>query len=973
MAIVPNGVDSEVFRPGPAGERVPGRIVFAGALVPDKGIDVLLHAIPAVRALVPAAELVVCGSAALWERCAWFDPEAVARELGGVRFLGALPQAAVAAELRHAALAVVPTPPGRWRETFGLAAAEAQACGTPVVVVRNGGLVETVRDGETGWVVERAEPELLASAIVAALRDPARLACMGEAAAAWARERFSWARSAEAFERLAAEDLPGVALLTTWQQPCGLARYAEALAAALPPGSLTVLAEETAATVASDAPAVPVARCWRRGEPLDGAVAAAEAAGVGLVHVNHHGALFADRLSPALAALAARGLGTVVTLHAPNQIDPEIAAIGRAADAIVVHGEGVRLEVIANGVAPEKVHVVPHGIRALSTGDPGALRARMGLRPGERLVASVGFLQPHKGVHEAIRALATLRPRLPLQLLVLGGPLPGDPAGPAYREFCRAEAERLGVGDAVTVVDRYLPDAVLAAYLRAADVIVLPYQTSWWEASGAAREAIASGRPVVTSPALAFADLGPAVFRTTGTFHLAAAIEAVLTRPALAAELAAAAARLAERDAWPRVAARHQALWAEVRARSSARAPRAARSGPPRVDLLLRAGAGQIGGGDAVVAGAIAAHVDPARVRVTVREGGCVSPDADLVHLFNFSTYDATHAHARRARELAVPVVVSALYEDWPSFKLAAEMALQRHRLRLGLGPSVDLEAYARMHAGEERDMRARCQEVAARARAVVASGISEAERLARDFPGVLTRVVPTGVGEPGAGDAEEFRARYGTRDFVLSVGRLEPRKNQLLLLEALADDPVDVVLATGGVAYRADYLEACRAFHRRGRTLYLPRLDARMLAAAYRAARLHVLPSWFELPGLATLEALRAGCPVVASDRGTLGDWLGDTVPYAPPDDAAALRRAIEAAAGWDFAAARRRVAELTFARQAAAWLEVYEDALAPLDAGRPGMEVLYALVDDHRARRAARGGGSPAPPAGGPGLAAE
>jgi glycosyltransferase involved in cell wall biosynthesis len=922
---------------------VPARIVFSGALVPDKGLDVLLHAMPLVRALVPEAELVVCGSAALWGRAPYIDPEAVAHELPYVSFRGALSKTALAEELRRAALAVVPTPVERWRETFGLVSLEAQACGTPVVATRSAGLVETLRDGETGWLVDRATPQDLAAAIVAALRAPARLQLAGRNAVRWAAG-FSWEKSAAAWEDLlgsvtaaappgpavtAPAAAPPVAVVTTWRQPCGLARYAERLVAALPPGRVRILAERCGVPLDGDGavPDVPVDRCWRRGEHLDELVATVEALGVRLVHVNHHGALFGARLASTLRDLAASGIRSVVTMHAPNQIDPEIAAIGEFADAIVVHNEGVRLEVIANGVAPAKVRVVPPGMAPLAGGDPSALRREMGLQPGERLVASLGFLQPHKGFEEVIRAIATVRAQLPVQYLVLGGVQEGDAAGAAYREELLAEARRLGVADAVTIVGEYLPDATLAAYLRAADVVVLPYRTSWWEASAAAREALQSGRPVVTSPALAFADLGGAVFRTTGTFHTAAAIVAVLQEPQLAAELVAEAGRLAERTAWPTVAQTLDRIWDEALAH--ARTPRGAGGGPPRVAFQLREHARRTGGGDAIVADGLARHADPARVEIVVREGGRVAADAFLAHLFNFSTYADTEAHARRARELGVPYVVSAFYEDWPRFKLAAERRVQEQRLALGLAPSVDVDAYERMHAGEVRDMRAAIGFVARHAHAVVATGGSEKYRLERDFPGIRTRVVPIAVPDRGPGDAAAFAAKYGTRDFVLCVGRIEPRKNQLTLLEALADDDVDVVLASGGHAYREDYLDACRRFRRRGRTIYLPHLTDAELAGAYRAARVHALPSWYELPGLVTLEALVAGTAVVTTGWGTLKDYLGDTIPYAEPDDPAALRRAIADAAGWDFAEARARAATFGIARSVELWTALYEEVV--------------------------------------------
>src|SRR5581483_10352420 len=413
-------------------------------------------------------------------------------------------------------------------------------------------------------------------------------------------------------------------------------------------------------------PRAPVARVWRRNAPLDGVRAAVRAGGVRLVHVNHHGGLFGGGHLPALLrALAADGVRTVVTMHAPNQRDPEIRAVGEAADAIVVHGEGPRLEGIANGVAPERVHVVPHGIRAPATDDVADVRARLGFRPGEKVVASLGFLQPHKGVHEVIRAVAALRDRLPLRYLALGGAQPGDPTAARYKAECLAEAARLGVADRVTILDEYLPDDALARSLRAADVIVLPYQTAWWESSAAAREALASGRPVVTSPALAFHDLDGAVFRTTGGFPLAEAILAVLENPALAGALVAAGARLAAEHSWPRVAERHRALWDAVLA-----APPRAPDDRPRVLFMLREHAHATGGGDVIVAAATADGLDGRRVAIVRREGGEVTADATLVHLFNFSTYATTHAHAARAVALGLPYVVTALYEDWPAFKL---------------------------------------------------------------------------------------------------------------------------------------------------------------------------------------------------------------------------------------------------------------------------------------------------------------
>jgi glycosyltransferase involved in cell wall biosynthesis len=66
------------------------------------------------------------------------------------------------------------------------------------------------------------------------------------------------------------------------------------------------------------------------------------------------------------------------------------------------------------------------------------------------------------------------------------------------------------------------------------------------------------------------------------------------------------------------------------------------------------------------------------------------------------------------------------------------------------------------------------------------------------------------------------------------------------------------------------------------------------LLASAYAAARVFALPSWFETPGLAALEAALAGCPIVITPFGSTRDYFGDLVAYARPNRVAEIRRAV-------------------------------------------------------------------------------
>jgi N-acetyl-alpha-D-glucosaminyl L-malate synthase BshA len=133
------------------------------------------------------------------------DAENEARELGvtpDVRFLGRLDS--VASLLQATDLFLLPSQ----TESFGLAALEAMACGSPVVASRAGGLPEVIDDGVSGILEPVGSVEAMGRRAVELLRDPSRFAAMREAAIAKARE-FSADRIVPMYEHLYEEVLRG--------------------------------------------------------------------------------------------------------------------------------------------------------------------------------------------------------------------------------------------------------------------------------------------------------------------------------------------------------------------------------------------------------------------------------------------------------------------------------------------------------------------------------------------------------------------------------------------------------------------------------------------------------------------------------------------------------------------------------------------------------------------------------------------
>jgi len=201
LLVITNGVDIERFRPMPADPALRARlglegrrvIIAATRLVPRKGVDRLIEALPEVLASHPDVTLLVVGDGE--QRSAL---EAMARDLP-VRFVGSVAPDEVP---HYYALADMMALPNRAQpgEVDGLPLVflEAQACGLPVIGGRAGGTAEAVRDGETGVLVDGNDPHAIAAAVTRLLDDPSLAARLAEAGMAAAAQR-GWAPRAKLF------------------------------------------------------------------------------------------------------------------------------------------------------------------------------------------------------------------------------------------------------------------------------------------------------------------------------------------------------------------------------------------------------------------------------------------------------------------------------------------------------------------------------------------------------------------------------------------------------------------------------------------------------------------------------------------------------------------------------------------------------------------------------------------------------
>lgn len=192
LRLVPLAVHPEAPQPR---QPTPGRVLFAGRFADLKGLAELPSALARLRASGCAAELVIAGGLPdspkrdrRWRR------RLAAAEPEGLSLIGWLDPEALRREHARAAVFVAPS----WFETFGLSVLEAMQRGVPVVATRTPGVTSILRHGVTGLLTPPRDPEALAEALEALLRDPARAERMGRAAAADVAARWLWSHRVDA-------------------------------------------------------------------------------------------------------------------------------------------------------------------------------------------------------------------------------------------------------------------------------------------------------------------------------------------------------------------------------------------------------------------------------------------------------------------------------------------------------------------------------------------------------------------------------------------------------------------------------------------------------------------------------------------------------------------------------------------------------------------------------------------------------
>lgn len=279
----------------------------------------------------------------------------------------------------------------------------------------------------------------------------------------------------------------------------------------------------------------------------------------------------------------------------------------------------------------------------------------------------------------------------------------------------------------------------------------------------------------------------------------------------------------------------------------------------------------------------------------------------DLLHVFNWEQMEAVLSSDRGLCGGRPPIVLEPImmFQTAHWYEAASGAKPLWMAVRRLMGDSGGRKLYVawqerKFRRGPIRAALLRALEAPAR---IVTNSEAEFEHAhsifgLRKFAAKLS-VIPNGVDrasfDPLPAAETELPGCGRLHKFVIQGARIQRVKNQLELIEALFDVPVPIVFAGQWSPYEPEYLARCMdAGRRRGMVHFIGAVPHERMAGLYRAAAVHVLPSYREVLPLSCLEAAAAGCRIVCTTVGGIREYFGELAWYCDPWDRSSIRRAV-------------------------------------------------------------------------------
>ena len=287
----------------------------------------------------------------------------------------------------------------------------------------------------------------------------------------------------------------------------------------------------------------------------------------------------------------------------------------------------------------------------------------------------------------------------------------------------------------------------------------------------------------------------------------------------------------------------------------------------------------------------------------------------DIVHLSNVTRIQETYLQVMNAQKQNKPIVLSTIFWPMDEFEKVGQAGIRR---MIGKVLSINGEEKIKAIARYIKDRESRNEAtknlwrvgyrnmqdyVVNHVNYFLPNSEMEMYEFSEYFNIKKERytVVPNAVDQSSVkmnmnnSEAKEFD-QY--KDSVICVGRIETRKNQLALLQALKGTNYKVVLVGKPSQNQPSYFKKVKnIIDLEPNFTHIEHIDNEKLYSLYKICRVSVLPSWLDTPGLVSLEAGAMGCNLVVSTRGSTKEYFKNYAEYCEPNDLESIRSAVERA----------------------------------------------------------------------------
>ena len=383
-----------------------------------------------------------------------------------------------------------------------------------------------------------------------------------------------------------------IAFLSTYPPaPCGIGDYAQQLRLtverAATDATIEVIAEHHIQVKRELEPGVM--RAWRRNTDWAGdAAAAVIQSRPDVVHVQHEEAIMHQdgRVVRFLELVGAAGIARAVTLHSvyggifgPHLLwSPRRFHRGLAAnsEAIIVHQRAKGCDTLERqGVAPNLIHVIPHGTPLLDCPSREDARRRLNIPIEAKMALFFGVIHQKKNLHTALMAAKQVAERLPdFKFVIAGRARERTPFDDLYVRRLRRHLEPGFDAGWLDFRNRFIADNDIAYYLAAADLVLFPHDQRYGSASGVFHLALGAGRASVCSSSPKFVEaqeifgqqIPAAIAETRDVKAWATSIESMLSNSDLRRKAEALARDAAISTSWENVGRLHAQLYRQLSA-----------------------------------------------------------------------------------------------------------------------------------------------------------------------------------------------------------------------------------------------------------------------------------------------------------------------------------------------------------------------------------------------------------------------